>query len=98
MTNFNIIYNELINNGVYTQEELDQFINMCMALPVNTYQEWQKLGYKINKGEKAILKTFIWKPKTPKKQNEDEKQEEINELEYFKKYSYFFDYRQVSKI
>ena len=33
---------------------------------LNTYAQWQKLGYQVPKGAKAIINTTLWKPCTSK--------------------------------
>lgn len=33
---------------------------------LNTYQEWKNKGYQVQKGQKAIVKTQLWKQVTKK--------------------------------
>ena len=62
MTNQEIIYTEAILKGLDPAQ-------------LYTYQEWKNRGYQVQKGEKAILKTKLWKQveKINKKTGEKEK-------------------------
>lgn len=94
MTNFKIVMNEAINAGLFTKEEIENFISKNQHPPIFTYQEWQKQGFQVKKGEKAKLTCKIWKPKRTKK----EEQNEEDTGEFFLKMSNFFIFEQVEKI
>lgn len=49
MTNIEIIAMEKVNNGINPDMEL------------HTYKIWQSLGYQVQKGQKAIVSTKLWK-------------------------------------
>lgn len=49
MTNIEIIQMEKINNKLDPDMEL------------HTYKIWQSLGYQVQKGQKAIVSTKLWK-------------------------------------
>lgn len=61
MTNNEIIYSEAIAAGIYTQEQADAILASGHALPLHTFPEWKRLGYSVKKGEKAAVKTRLWK-------------------------------------
>ena len=76
MTNAEIIYNEAIINGIYTEDEAIEILSMGINLPIHTYAVWQQLGYQVQKGQKAAIKTKLWKPVIKKAKNEDEEDEQ----------------------
>ena len=57
MTNFKIVMNEAINAGLFTKNEIENFISQNQHPPIFTYQEWKKQGFQVKKGEKA--KVFL---------------------------------------
>lgn len=68
-----------------------------MFEPLLTYAEWKKRGFQVRKGEHAIAKFGIWKPKT-KKQKEEEEDTDKKMNGFFLKTSAFFIRRQVEPI
>lgn len=46
---------------------------------VLTFAEWQRKGYKVNKGEKAFIQTKLWKPMSVKVKEVDAKGNEKEE-------------------
>lgn len=73
-SNLQIIYTAKVLNGI--KEE------------IHTFQEWKRLGYKVNKGEKCKIRIGIWK----------EYKDDEDESRFFIKNSAFFGETQVSKI
>lgn len=65
MTNLEIIGNENILRGI--KEE------------THTYVRWKQMGFQVQKGEKALYDTKLWKPVKAKQvdENEDENQKMI---------------------
>lgn len=61
MTNNEIIYSEAIAAGIYTQDQADAILASGHALPIHTFPEWKRMGYSVKKGEKAAIKTRLWK-------------------------------------
>lgn len=61
MSNVEIIIGEGILAGLYTQAEMEAFAEQNGYLQINTFQGWKKLGYTVKKGEKAIIKTRLWR-------------------------------------
>lgn len=96
MTNLEIIKNEVIEKGLYTEDEINEIYLKTGQLPIATYQEWKKRGYQVKKGEKSII-IFIWKHKDKKIKNENTDNEEIEPEKYIKVKAYFFIKTQVSK-
>lgn len=111
MTNTDIIIGEAIKAGLYTKEQVEAFLKNGLSLPLNTFARWNKLGYKIKKGEKAKLTCLIWNRKKRKStmneiqnilEDNDSDISEINdekdEADFYKTKAYFFDNTQVEKI
>lgn len=61
MTNTNIIIQEGVRAELYTQSEMEAFAIKNGYLQINTFQGWKRLGYTVKKGEKAIIKTKLWR-------------------------------------
>ena len=74
MTNNQIIANEVITNGLMTENEVIEMFEAGYRLPFHTYAEWARMGYQVQKGSKAVIKTMLWKPitKTDKETGEKE--------------------------
>lgn len=62
MTNMQIIMGEVALRGI--------------TEPVDTYAGWKNRGMQVQKGQKALFATKIWKPCKPKK-NADEETEKL---------------------
>jgi hypothetical protein len=61
MTNQEILEQEILLNKLMTKEELESYIEENFSLPLYlTYAEWNKRGYKIQKGQKVAIKTKLW--------------------------------------
>lgn len=76
MTNTEIIFNEAIMNNIFTEEEAVKILESGAQLPLHTFANWKSLGYSVKKGEKAKIKTRLWKPvKAKKKDSEDGEKE-----------------------
>lgn len=100
MTNFQIIANTAIAEGLYTQEQVEAIFQSGHELPLHTYNEWKRAGYQVKKGEHAALSCDIWMPKTKTKKadykqggNKDEQRSN-----FYKKRAHFFLYTQVEPI
>lgn len=93
MTNLFIITNNAIEQGVFTEEEVKEYLEMGFRLPLHTFAEWKRLGYSVKKGEKARMMCYIWRYKG----GEPKDTEEINTDEngYYKVKAYFFTKEQV---
>lgn len=90
MTNFEIIESERLLNNIDEELELD------------TFQGWKNRGYQIIKGQKALFKTKIWKPrkievKEVKDENEEQNKEEKNNSKFIMVNSAFFSENQVQR-
>ena len=97
MTNAEIIFKAAVLTGVYTEQEAAEYLQTLGCLPLKTFNEWKKRGYKVKKGEHAVLKTAIWMPKTGKadtdKKADDEESEENDG--FYQKVACFFKAEQV---
>ncbi len=86
----------LTNREILLQEMMLHNINLNTK--IDTYAGWNRNGYTINKGSKAIFQTQIWKPCKGKNNNETlEGQQQTNIKMYLVKASYF-SADQVTKI
>ncbi len=90
MTNKEIIFETIQMEGKL--ELVESYLNNELL----TFAEWKRRGYKVNKGEKAVLKAALWKKGEKKKK--DKKNEEKKESYFFTKVSALFTKNQVSKI
>lgn len=82
MTNVEIIMHERLIHGI--KEDL------------NTFLEWKRLGYRIKKGEKAVVQTKLWKKVKHKVRLEDD-QEEV-QSKFVLVPAYLFTRSQVQKL
>lgn len=103
MTNLTIITNEAIAQGLFTEEQAQEYFENGYTLPLHTFKEWQRLGYSVKKGEHAKMTCYIWRfnNKKKKQQNDnenDENNQEINEQDFYKVKAFFFTAEQVEKI
>lgn len=82
MCNAEIITSEKILNNI-TEE-------------VHTYAKWQSLGFQVKKGEKAIIKTMLWKKVKSKNKDTENVEEETSNFHLVK--ASLFSKSQVEKI
>ncbi len=94
MTNLEIISKELIERGLYTENELEMMYLKNGQLPVATYQEWQRRGFQVKRGEKSII-IYIWKHKNKEIKKENTDEEEIIPEKFIKVKAFFFTDIQV---
>lgn len=102
MTNFEIITNTAIAEGIFTPEQARPYLEEGLRLPIHTFQEWHNLGYMVKKGEKAKMTCKIWKYSSknlPKDNTQEQTQEEQQaQGHYYLTNAYFFTKEQVQKI
>lgn len=67
--------------------------NIDFDLEINTFAGWNRNGYQVQKGEKALFQTKIWKPCKNKKKDSEQQSNGM----YLVKASYF-SINQVQKI
>ena len=106
MTNFQIIANAMIDSGLATKEMIAEIVKNKQELPLHTFADWKNRGYKIKKGEHAVMTAVIWKRKFKKKIIEDApvdlveefKDEEVEDTGNFvRTKAFFFREDQVEK-
>lgn len=85
MTNIEII------NG-----ELELMERMDLEGKLKTYAEWKKLGYQVQKGQKAFIKPKLWK--VVQKKEKDEEGNEKKAKGFIMKASALFSPHQVQKV
>jgi hypothetical protein len=100
MTNADIIINEAIGNGIYTEEQVMNFFKTIGGLPLHTFAEWKRRGFAVKKGEKASLTCWIWRHKKTKGvlPMEDGNDVEVDEEKFYKTKAFFFKREQVERI
>jgi hypothetical protein len=81
----------LTNKEILMQEMM--LHNIDLETKIDTYAGWNRNGYTINKGSKALFTTKIWKPCKSK----NKETEQVNNKMYLVKAS-FFSQDQVTKI
>lgn len=79
---------KMIENGEEIEKEFDE------PEPIHTYQTWKKLGFQVQKGQKAIAQFVIWKHVTKKAKEEGEE----DETKMFMKKASWFKLSQVAPI
>lgn len=93
MTNQDIICTEAIAHNIYTKEQVEALISTFTDLGLHTYGDWKNLGYQVRKGEKARIKTKLWKKTKNKETGKEEK-----ESKFYLCTAYLFTKDQVDKI
>lgn len=104
MTNSQIIYNAAQAHG-FTEEQLTQLLDAYKGdLPFHTVLEWNKRGFSVKAGEKALFTADLWKytdkPSKATREAAEENGEEAPEVSghYYKKLSYLFSFSQVEAV
>ena len=77
MTNAELIAQMAISAGIYTVEEIEEFIEEGKEIPLHTLKGWDSRGYKVKPGEHG-LETRLWKKR--KKQIEGDENPEQSEI------------------
>ena len=99
MTNYEIITQTALMEGIFTPEEARPYLEEGLSLPIHTFQEWHNLGYMVKKGEKAKMCCRIWKYSSKNiPTDENTNNEEVQEGHYFLAKAYFFTKDQVEKL
>ena len=99
MTNFELITGAAIAEGIYTEQEIVELIKQTGDLPLHTFAEWKRMGYRVKKGEHAKMTCFIWKWSDKQKavEQEDGNEVEIDASHFYKTKAFFFTKEQVEK-
>ena len=95
MTNEDIIYTEAIDNEIYTKDQADALIKAGKDLGIHTYQVWKSIGYQVKKGQKAKIKTNLWRYR---EERTDKDGTVVKQAGYYMTKSYLFTKDQVEKI
>lgn len=61
MTNQEIICREAAAHGLITKAAAEAAILTGADIPLHTYAAWKSRGYQVRKGEKATIRTSLWK-------------------------------------
>ncbi len=95
MTNAQIIADVAITMGIYTENQIEEFIKAGREIPLHTYQGWASRGnYKVKKGEHGV-ETRLWRRKV---KTDKIKDNEEPVLEYYLAKAFLFSERQVEKV
>lgn len=98
MTNYMMVLQAALLEGVTTPEEIEKYHAAGYPLPLFTFQRWKQYGYTVKRGEHAKLIVSLWKPRGPKKMEDAEEiPEEAEKNGYFLKKCFLFDRFQVEK-
>lgn len=99
MNNIQIVAGEVIDRGIMTEDAVNAILGAGSVLPFFTYQEWQKRGYQVRKGEKALFKTKLWRVRKSKEEKEEEERGEIQLVkDYIMVTAAIFGREQVDRI
>ena len=66
--------------------------------PIHTYKGWEKLGFKVKKGEHSKIKFPIWFWKKGKKKETEDGDEEVTKGNCYMKTASWFTVAQVEKM
>ena len=69
---------------------------ILMPEEIRTCKDWNRMGYRVRKGEHAIAKFQIWMPKKGKSKTDDEDADE-KAKGFYLKMAFFFTIDQVVK-
>lgn len=97
MTNFDIIANSAIENGLYTKAQVEAIFSQGLQLPLHTFAEWKRMGYSVKKGETAKMTCRIWKYTNKEVERTEETKEQADNHYYLAK-ALFFTREQVEAI
>lgn len=103
MTNEQIIQQEAIE--IYGEDKVIEMIENGIEPPLHTLQGWASRGYKIKKGEHALVETKLWKKKKKKKNDGEAEKSESKEddehiptnRDFYMCRSFLFGLEQVEK-
>lgn len=103
MTNEQIITE--IAMQLYGEDKVMEMIEEGIEPPLHTLQGWASRGYKIKKGEHAVVETRLWKKKKKKKSDGEAEQPEPEEQDgqiptnrdFYMCRSFLFGVEQVEK-
>ena len=98
MTNFQIIANAAVFEGLYTEDEALAILEEQGELPLHTFAEWKKRGYIVRKGQRAVLTCQIWRFKGKGKPVEPSEDDEKNRRDFYMTKAFFFGPEQVEQI
>lgn len=106
MTNQEIICREAVAHGVITKAAAEAALMTGAEIPLHTYAAWKSRGYQVRKGEKATIKTSLWKRSKGKKKSQDadsDTQQDTTENpeasgHYFLATAFLFTLSQVDEI
>ena len=96
MKNSEWIAKEAVACNLYTQAEADSIMKEKGELPIHTFAKWKQLGFCVKKGEKATIKTSLWKNINYK--YKDEGNETLSGTKIISAVAYLFTENQVEKI
>ena len=95
MNNVQIIQNEAVASGYFTQDEVARLMSEGKDIPFHTYAVWRSLGFVPKKGEHGY-ETRLWKRRDRIKANDEEDAEDHGDFYYVK--SYLFHISQCEKL
>lgn len=101
MTNFEIVMQEALANNIFTEEQLQGFIEEG-DIPLKTWQSWRNAGFVVRKGQKARCITKLWQLKPVKKKDvasaEQSAEESASESKFILVTAHLFAADQVARI
>ena len=107
VTNEQIIYENAISAGIFTEEEAMSILEKEGELPLHSLSGWKirsPKGYeiRIRKGEHAILTINLWKKKKKKKSEpiteENEEEQKETDRDFYLTKTFLFSDKQIEMV
>ncbi len=102
MNNEQIIMQTALAHGLYTEEEIQDYLMQGKEIPLHTFAVWKSKGLVPKKGEHGI-ETRLWKKRKKIKISKDTEEstgqaEDLSKGEYYLTKAYLFNRDQVVPI
>lgn len=98
MTNEQIIADVAISSGIYTEEEINTFIENGVEIPLHTFKGWTSRGnFRIKAGEHGI-ETKLWKRRKKTDNDKVDGNEESNKGDFYLAKAFLFTENQVELV
>lgn len=102
MNNEQIIYNDVIEMGILSEQEAIDQIEEYGELQFHTLQGWKQRNRLVKKGEHALWETRLWKKKKKKDNEQDEKSLDSAQMpssrDFYLAKSFIFSFEQTEKM
>lgn len=89
---------------LYGEENVTEMLSEGIEPPLHTLQGWTLRGYKVKKGEHALIETKLWKKKKRKSSDDESDKPEVQDgqipanRDFYMCRAFLFGMEQVEKI